>query len=140
MHGGEELPVVVGELGGDVLGAHLLQDVSCSSFRTLLLLQGELGEEGAVNAGPFPVGSPGTLTSFSTWLLEQRKSLSLTPSAVKTAAASSFSSALSAGHKAVPSGGSDRTPHPSCHPPGGLPTSCRVHPDQDLVSSGLPHC
>lgn len=45
MHGGEELPVVVGELGGHVFGAHLLQDVGCSSFWTLLLLQGELGGE-----------------------------------------------------------------------------------------------
>ena len=45
MHGGEEFPVVVGEFTGDVFGAHLLQDVSCSLFWTLLLLQGELGGE-----------------------------------------------------------------------------------------------
>lgn len=43
VHGGEELPVVGGELGGHVFGAHLLKDVGRSSFWTLLLLQGELG-------------------------------------------------------------------------------------------------
>lgn len=60
MHGGEEFPVVVGEFGGDVFGAHLLQDVSCPLFWTLLLLQGELGEEGVVNVWLFSIRSPFT--------------------------------------------------------------------------------
>lgn len=50
VHGSKELPVVIGELGGDVFRAHLSQDVGCSSLWPLLLLQRELGEEGVVNA------------------------------------------------------------------------------------------
>lgn len=42
VHGGEQLPVVVGELAGDVFGAHLLQDVGRPSLWTLLLLQRRL--------------------------------------------------------------------------------------------------
>lgn len=79
---------------------------------------------------------------MSTWLLVQRKSLSLSPSAVKTAAASSFSWALSgnqATHKLFHHAGPTSI-HPSIHPNKSIPTSCRVHPDQDVVSSGLGHC
>ena len=43
MHGGEQLPVVVGEFSGDVFRAHLFQDVGRSSLWTLLLLQWRLG-------------------------------------------------------------------------------------------------
>lgn len=46
VHGGEQLPVVVGEFGGDVFRAHLFQDVGRSSLRTLLLLQWRLGGGG----------------------------------------------------------------------------------------------
>lgn len=38
VHGGKELPVVVGELGGDVFRAHLSQGVGCSSLWPLLFL------------------------------------------------------------------------------------------------------
>ena len=42
MHGREELPVIIGEFSGDVLGAHLFQDVCGPCLGTLLLLQGRL--------------------------------------------------------------------------------------------------
>lgn len=45
MHGSEQFPIVVGELIGDVFGAHLFKEVSRSSLWTLLFLQGHLGEQ-----------------------------------------------------------------------------------------------